>query len=254
MLAPALKKPFIASSAPELPDNVTVHHFSAEHYRWTTTAGDEAQGVAIAELLVRMAHADGTPVNNQKYFVRQHQAGNEIEIDRKIVPAAIDFATKNDLIGGDKVIALNIFQASVSREMFEDVVDHLAEHELGAGHILFELLEHPTPITSSHVAAVAYGNRLGFNFGIDDVDPRNPHDQERVRQFAPYCVILKIKREVMRDIRNGLYSPEQFEEDLGHMIGNNELLVVAEGVPRAHQPQMPPRVNATQSMFGDLAP
>ena len=251
MLAPLVRTAFQFVSPTGLPGAATVLAYRSEPYHWTESAGPIRE-IEIAELLVSLAGPDGAAIKNPKYFEAVHAAGLEAEVDKRIVPAAIDYAVENDLIGGNQVIAVNMFQASATPEFFDLVSERLSFHGLGTDQIMLELLEHQTEITNKHIEAVAYGRSLGLNFALDDVDPRDPHDRERVRLFAPFCNIIKIKREVMRDVRNGLYDADQFEADLASLTEGQDVLVLAEGVPRKNHSEMPFSVNATQSMWVDL--
>ncbi len=265
MLAPAHLSPIFHFVSPQgLPEGALVTKFRPEPYNWTLSAGP-IQEIEISELLVTLVRPDGSTINNQKYFEAVHAAGLEAKVDKLLILAAIDFAVENDLIGQitigqnnehkvDRIIAVNVFQASFTRDLIDTVVERLAYHGLTPGYLMTEKLEHKTEITAAQIDAVEYGHSLGLNLAIDDVDPRDPHDRDRVRVFGPYANIVKVKREVMRDVRNGLYDPLQFEADLASMIEGHSVLVVAEGVPRKHHDRMPLSVNATQSMWGDLPP
>ena len=251
MLAPPLKRLFHFVSPAGLPGDAIVTGYRPQAYHWTASAGPMRE-LEISELLVTLARPDGSPIKNPAYFEAVHAAGQEAEADKRIIPAGIDYAVENNLVGENKRIALNMFQDSATREFMDDIAARLAFHGLSADKVMLELLEHKTPITLAHIDAVEYGRSLGLNFALDDIDPRDPHDRERVRLFAPFCSIIKIKREVMRDVRNGLYDDAQFEADLEALTDGHPVLVVAEGVPRSHHGVMPASVNATQSLWGDL--
>jgi len=254
MLSPQPITPLFKFVSPEgLPGNAVVQGFRPERYNWTSRAGPVDE-IEIAELLVSLVAPDGTPISNQAYFEAVHAAGRSAEVDALIIPAGIDFAFQNGLIGNNQVIAMNMFQASATFELFDNVYKRLAKYQLCPDDVMIELLEYKTEITQEQIDAVAYGHELGLGFALDDIDPRDPHDRERVAKFAPYCNVLKIKREVMEELEQGTYPRAQFEEDVAALAGNHNVLIVAEGITRALHSRMPFIVSATQSMWGELPP
>lgn len=242
-------------NATVLPGDARVHTFERQPYNWTSTVSAEIRQLEVAELLARLKDPSGAAINNQRYFNGIHEAGLGPKVDKMLVMAAIDFAIEHDLVGGDKSVAINVFQASATPEFFDEIKLFLNNRGLQPNDIVIELLEHETEITEAQVDAISYGQgHLGFHFALDDVDPRNDHDRKRVAAFGDSCDFLKLRREVARDCKNGIYPEDQYEADIAKITESLSLCIVAEGVPRQHQYRMSARIGATQSMFGDLAP
>jgi EAL domain-containing protein (putative c-di-GMP-specific phosphodiesterase class I) len=122
-----------------------------------------------------------------------------------------------------------------------------------ASSFLFEILEHQTEITQEMHEALDLAVKLGFPIALDDIDLRIPFDRERVFEFGDRCQIVKLRREVIRDYRNGLYPT--LPEDLHMLTQKCDVLILAEGVPFQLQDQVSNLpVSATQSMHDKVRP
>lgn len=235
-----------------LPGGAYIVGFTPQAYNWTPDAG-ELREIRIAEMLVSLGDAQGKKIKNQGYFEGVHANGQEALVDKRIILSGIRYGIKNGLISPTQVAAFNIFPASLTREFVLDIKMNLSGHNMPASSVLFEILEHNTEITQDMHDAVDLAVKLGFPLALDDVDLRIPFDRERVYEFANRCQIVKLRREVIRDFRNGNYPDLPAHLDM--LIGKNDVLVLAEGVPFQSQDQVSGLpVSATQSMHDKKQP
>ena len=229
-----------------LPGGAHILGYTPQAYNWTSQAG-EARQIRIAEMLVALCDAQGKKIKNQTFFEQVHANGQEALVDKQIILSGIEYGVKHGLISETSVAAFNVFPASLTKQLVLDIKMKLSGHGMPASSFLFEVLEHKTEITQEMHDALDLAVQLGFPIALDDVDLRVPFDCERVLEFGDRCQIVKLRREVIRDYRNGNY-PE-LPEDLRMLTEKCNVLILAEGVPQELQHQISNLpVSATQSM------
>lgn len=235
-----------------LPGGVYILGYIPQAYNWTPQAG-ELREIKIAEMLVSLCDAQGKKVKNQGFFEGVHARGDEARVDKQIILSGIEYGIKHGLISPTAVAAFNVFPASLTKELVLDIKMKLSGHGMPASSFLFEILEHQTEITQEMHEALDLAVKLGFPIALDDIDLRIPFDRERVFEFGDRCQIIKLRREVIRDYRNGLYPT--LPEDLHMLTQKCDVLILAEGVPFQLQDQVSNLpVSATQSMHDKVRP
>ncbi len=236
-----LGNPFttMTNAAPvQLPGDVTIVGYESQPYRMIDGTGHAPDREVISEQLVRMLHADGRKVNNQRFFESVHQMGIGPLVDETLLLAGIDYAVADGQFKDGKTAAYNMFTQSLDEGLLMKVGVRLANHGLDNRRIVIELLEYETPITRRYTQAVEFGHKIGMRFVLDDVDPRESHDRYRVAVFGKHCEGIKMRREVMRDIENGTYQRKDLERDLAQLLLGKHLYIVFEGVPESRQHEL----------------
>lgn len=243
---------FSMASPDGLPGGARIASFEAQHYQAVTRDGEkEGNHPHIAEMLVRLEAVNGGKVNNQKFFESVHAAHLGAQVDRVIIRAGIDHAIEHGYCSarGSNGLrpAFNVFQSTMSEKFVMDVAEQLDKKGMDPGSVVLELLEHQTNFTKKQRDGMILATTVGITLALDDVDPRLEWDRNRMNQLAPSCAIVKLRREVLRDVNNGVYPREQFELDMQELSRGLNFQLVAEGVPKAHQDRMPHCVHYTQS-------
>lgn len=249
MLAPALLPRIVFDQTRQVTEGVYVSSFRAQRYHWIQGVVEE-DNPQIHEMLVDLVDATGAPINNGTFFDDVHARDVGTQVDLVLVPQAIRFAQQSGLFAQGGMIAVNMYATSATHEFFDACAAEM--EKIGYPHsLMIELLEYHSQIDEAMLEALRYGHEAcGISFSIDDVDPRIPHDLDRIKHFADLAQVVKLRSSVIEDYLAGRY--DELADDICQMTQLG-LYVLAEGVKR-HEAHMLSHLglHATQSMFGDL--